>query len=400
MSEIKTSKIPRVDVVDALRGFAVMAILIIHSVEHYIYPVYPDATMQPEWLNALDSVVFNVVFSLIAGKGYSIFALLFGFTFYIQLTNQQIKGRDFGWRFIWRLVLLALFATINAAFFPGGDVLLLFVFTGLSLVVVRHMTNKAVLVIAIICLMQPVELFYFVMGFLKESFTLPDLKVGELYAIVQEGVKSGNWGVFLRENITTGQKASLMWAIGGGRFVQTIGLFLLGFLLARKQLFSYSKANMRVWVKLLITSALLFGILYPLKVEWYDNVASETIKGSIGTALDMWQKLAFTFVIVSAIVIGYYNSALEQWTKNIRVYGKMSLTNYVTQSIIGALIFFPVGLNLAPYLGYTTSVIVGFAVIALQLYFCKLWLKSHKHGPLEYVWHKATWIGGKGINKK
>ena len=61
-----------------------------------------------------------------AGKAYAIFALLFGFTFYIQSANQQRKGKDFGYRFLWRLVLLAVFATVNAAFFPAGDVLFLF----------------------------------------------------------------------------------------------------------------------------------------------------------------------------------------------------------------------------------------------------------------------------------
>lgn len=36
-----TSKSPRIEVVDALRGFAVMAILLVHSLEHFIFPVYP-----------------------------------------------------------------------------------------------------------------------------------------------------------------------------------------------------------------------------------------------------------------------------------------------------------------------------------------------------------------------
>lgn len=392
MSEIRFSKIPRVDVVDALRGFAVMAILIIHSVEHFIYPVYPEKILQPEWLNALDSVVFNVVFSLIAGKGYSIFALLFGFTFYIQFTNQQNKGKDFGWRFIWRLMLLAVFATINAAFFPGGDVLLLFVFTGISLVIVRHMSNKAVLIIAIICLLQPIELFHFVSGIINETFTLPNFGVGKLYKTVQEGVKSGSWSLFLIENITTGQKASLMWAISAGRFVQTIGLFLVGLLFARNHLFVYSEKNIRFWVKLLIISALLFGVLYPLKIEWYDNVPSKIIKNSVGIALDMWQKLSFTFIIVSSFVIAYYNSRFKKWAQHLSIYGKMSLTNYITQSIIGALIFFPIGLNLSPYLGYTASLIVGIIIFILQLYFSNTWYKKYKQGPLENLWHKATWI--------
>lgn len=395
MNETTFTKISRIDIVDALRGFAVMAIAIIHSVEHFIYPVYPDKLLQPEWLTALDSVVFNVVFSLIGGKGYSIFALLFGFTFFVQFTNQQYKGVDFRWRFIWRLMLLSVFATINAAFFPGGDVLLLFVFTGLSLVLVSKMSNKAILIITIVCLMQPIELLHFIGSRMNESYTLPDLNIGGLYGKTIESVKSGNLATFFWVNMTIGQKASLLWAVNGGRFVQTIGLFLLGFLLSRKNLFVLSKENTRFWIKLLIISSLLFGALYPLKVELYDQATSNVMKGSIGTALDMWQKLSFTLIIISSFVITYYHSSLSRRMDKFRIYGKMSLTNYITQSILGAIIFFPIGLNLAPYLGYTASFIIGILMVIVQLYISNMWYKRFKQGPLEKIWHKATWIGNK-----
>ncbi|MCG8578659.1 MAG: DUF418 domain-containing protein [Bacteroidales bacterium] len=393
MKEATFTKVPRVDIVDALRGLAVMAIVIIHSLEHFIYPVYPDKMLQPEWLTALDSVVFSVVFSLIAGKGYSIFALLFGFTFYVQFMNQQNKGVDFRWRFIWRLMLLSVFATINAAFFPGGDVLLLFVFTGLSLVLVCKMSNKTILIIAAICFLQPIELFHFIGSRLNDSYTMPELNIGGLYEIVQEGVKSGDWKTFISRNITTGQKASLLWAVNGGRFVQTIGLFLLGYLFSRKNLFVDSPDNSRFWIKLLIVSSLLFGVLYPLKVEWYDNAASAIVKNSIGTALDMWQKLSFTLVIVSSFVTVYYRSSLKTRIEKLKVYGKMSLTNYISQSIIGAFIFFPIGLNLSPYLGYTASLVVGIFIFLIQLYFNNLWFKHYGKGPMEKLWHTLTWIG-------
>ena len=88
------------------------AIILVHNLEHFIFPVYP--TEQPAWLAVLNDGVFNIIFSLFAGKAYAIFALLFGFTFYIQCHNQEKKGKDFGYRFLWRLVLLLGFATLNA----------------------------------------------------------------------------------------------------------------------------------------------------------------------------------------------------------------------------------------------------------------------------------------------
>lgn len=83
----------RIAVVDALRGFAVMAILLVHNLEHFIFPVYP--TDSPSWLSTLNQGVFT-----------SIFALLFGFTFYIQASNQRAKGKDFGYRLFQQLRFL------------------------------------------------------------------------------------------------------------------------------------------------------------------------------------------------------------------------------------------------------------------------------------------------------
>jgi len=251
----------RIQVVDALRGFAVIAILLVQSVEHFIYPVYPEVENQAAWLTVLDKSTFTLTFGLFAGKAYAIFALLFGFTFHIQFSNQKKKGIDFGWRFVWRLVLLSLFASFNAAFFPGGDVLLLFVFVGVFLVLVRHWKDKNILILSVILLLQPVEWFHFLMSMIDSSYSLPDLGIGPLYGEVIAKTKTGEWLPFLKANLYTGQKASLFWAIGAGRFLQTAGLFLLGLYIGRKEFFISSKENINFWIKTLVVSAIVFAPL-------------------------------------------------------------------------------------------------------------------------------------------
>lgn len=382
-------KSPRIEVVDALRGFAVMAIILVHNLEHFIFPVYPADS--PAWLNILDQGVFNGVFSLFAGKAYAIFALLFGFTFYIQTHNQRKQGKDFGYRFLWRLVLLAGFATLNAAFFPAGDVLLLFVVVGLVLFFTRNWSDKALLVTSVLFLLQPVEWYHYIANLINPAHHLPDLKVGEMYTEVAEYTKAGNFGDFILGNITLGQKASLLWAVNAGRFFQTAGLFLLGFYIGRKQLFVSTERNLRLWVNILIVSAVAFAPLYTLKelIMKSDTLIQQTA----GTTFDMWQKLAFTLVLVASFVILYQNKKFSSKVSNLRFYGKMSLTNYITQSIIGSLIYFPFGLYLAPYCGYTVSLLVGICTFLLQVWFCKWWLGKHKQGPLEHIWHKWTWMG-------
>ena len=353
--ESTTARTPRIEVVDALRGFAVMAIILVHNLEHFIFPVYP--TRQPEWLAVLDDGVLNVVFSLFAGKAYAIFALLFGFTFYIQCRNQAMRGKDFGYRFLWRLVLLLGFATLNAAFFPAGDVLLLFAVVSLVLFAVRNLSDRAILAIAVVFLLQPAEWFHYIMYSLDPDYALPDLGVGAMYAEVAEYVKAGNFWDFIRGNVTLGQKASLYWAVGAGRFMQTAG----------------------------------FAPLYSLK-EQIMACDDESVRQSVGTAFDMWQKLAFTFVLVSSFVILYHMEHFRKAVSALRFYGRMSLTNYIAQSVAGAVIYFPFGLYLAPYCGYTASLLIGLALFVLQVRFCKWWLAGHKQGPLESIWHKWTWM--------
>ena len=383
------NKTPRIEVIDALRGFAVMAILLVHSLEHFIFPVYP--TDSPEWLNILDNGTLNVVFSLFAGKSYAIFALLFGFTFYIQCHNQEKKGKDFGYRFLWRLVLLVGFATINAAFFPAGDVLLLFSIVGIVLFLVRKWSDKAILITAIFFLLQPIEWYHYLMSLFDPSYTLPDLGVNAMYQEVAEYTKAGNFWNFIAGNVTLGQKASLFWAIGAGRFLQTAGLFLMGLYIGRKELFVTTDSHLRFWIKTLIVAAICFAPLYSLK-ELIMQSESDIVKQTVGTAFDMWQKFAFTFVLVASFVILYQKEKFRKAVTNLRFYGKMSLTNYISQSIMGAIIYFPFGFYLAPKCGYTVSLIIGIDLFFLQVRFCKWWLSKHKQGPLESVWHKWTWL--------
>ncbi len=271
--------------------------------------------------------------------------------------------------------------------------LLLFVAVGIVLFLTRNWSDKAILITSVIFLLQPMEWYHYIANLLNPAHRLPDLRVGEMYAEVAEYTKAGNFGAFIWTNITLGQKASLLWAVNAGRFFQTVGLFLLGFFIGRRQLFITSEKNLGLWVKILIISAIAFAPLYTLKELIMQN--SAIVQQTVGTVFDMWQKLAFTLVLIASFVLLYQSKKFREKVGGLRFYGRMSLTNYVTQSIIGAFIYFPFGLYLAPHCGYTISLIIGISIFLLQLQLCKRWLRKHKQGPLEYIWHKWTWIGVK-----
>lgn len=73
-------------------------------------------------------------------------------------------------------------------------------------------------------------------------------------------------------------------------------------------------------------------------------------------------------------------------------YGKMRMTNYISQFIIGSLYFYYWGFLLGEYLRITYSFLFGIALFFCQFAFCTWWVKKHKHGPFEGLWKRLTWI--------
>lgn len=384
---IKNTLTKRIEVVDVLRGFAIMAIMFLHNIERFNLYVFPGGF---GGMTSTDHAVWDTFFFLFAGKTYSIFALLFGFTFFIMLSKQQGKGNDFGTRFLWRLLLLAAFATVNAAFFPG-EVLMLYAVVGIVLFLVRKWSDIAVLALAIFFLIQPAELFYFFRQLLDSDWSIPDQINKGMHGQVKEYIAEGTFIALVKGNTTIGQLWSMMWAIENGRFLQTAGLFLSGFLIARKGWFANLKENRKIWLAVFAVAIIATTVLHFISLEVYAD-REFIYRRSIGVAVDMWWKLSFTFIWVSLFALLYPFQLFQKITSPLKAYGKMSLTNYVTQSIIGSLLYFSYALNLAPVLSVTASLGVGVVLFLLQITFCSWWIKKYRQGPLEKLWHRLTWI--------
>ena len=73
----------------------------------------------------------------------------------------------------------------------------------------------------------------------------------------------------------------------------------------------------------------------------------------------------------------------------------MSLTNYISQSILGSILYYEYGFGLWTKTGASVSLLIAIGIFTAQLLFSRWWLSSHQQGPLEYLWKKWTWIGKK-----
>jgi uncharacterized protein len=380
----------RLDVIDALRGFAIVSIMLVHNIEHFDLIHRPPGL--PDWLRSLDALVWDTLFFLFGGKSYAIFSLLFGVTFFIQLHSRQQRGEDFRARFAWRLMLLFGFGLVNSLFYQG-DILAFYAVVGLLLIPVARLGNKAVFAIALVLMLQPAEWLV-----LLNALQHPELKLADpaSWAYFGRGsayLRGDSVVATLYGNFTNGRMAALLWSWENGRMFQMPALFMLGMLAGRLSLFVPSPESRRFWTRTVLAASLLFLPLYWLKSELRNMVASEAVRDPLSVMLATWSNLAFMLVLVSGFVLLFQAGLLARLLGIFAPLGRMSLTSYLTQSVVGSFIYYGYGLGLYKITGASQSLLIGLGLALLQGWFSVWWLGRHQQGPLEALWHRATWAG-------
>lgn len=361
----------RVDVADALRGIAVAGIILYHSVEHFnIFTQEPIVHTLPT-----DQGVADVLAWLLSGKMYGIFAMLFGLSFFIMNDNQQQKGKNFSLRFAWRMCLLALFGVINVSFYDG-DILIPYAVYGLMLIPISYLPSKWVWAIIVLLAIQPVELFCLLTG-----QTIDHTTMWEMYGILTNAHEHGTFLQNTLANLQYGIEENFRFNVFSGRMTQLLCLFILGMQLGRQRMFYNEGRNLQIWHQLLWRSALVVVVL------------SIVDYSELETWLNPIYNLMILIMIVSAIVSAWYASeGVRKALHHLCIFGRMSLTNYLLQSIIGCFIFCGYGLACYRWLGVTYAVMVGAGMVMVQYLFCRWWFSSHQRGPLEGLWRKLTWL--------
>ena len=369
----KTSNLPntRIDVADALRGIAVAGIILYHSVEHF------DIFTQEPIVHtlAIDQTVADILAWLFSGKMYGIFAMLFGLSFFIMNDNQQQKGNNFSGRFAWRMCLLFMFGVINVAFYDG-DILMLYACYGLLLIPISYLPSKAVWCIIGLLAIQPVELFCLLTGTTVDHSTM-----WELYGQINNAHEHASFWENALINLRYGFEVNFRFNVFSGRLTQLLCLFILGMQLGRHRLFYNEGNNLEIWHKILLRSAAVVIIL------------SFVDFGEIDMWLHPIYNLVILLMIVSAVVSAWYAfEGVRNVLHHLCIFGRMSLTNYLLQSIIGCTIFCGYGLGCYYKLGITYAVMVGLGMVIAQYCFARFWFSSHQRGPLEGIWRKLTWL--------
>lgn len=377
----------RINVVDSLRGFAVVGIIIIHFLEHLNFYAFPDPT-------PFEQGLWDTVFYLGASKMYAIFSLLFGLSCFIQHHNEERRGGDFRGRFAWRMLLLFGWGMLDLVFF-NGDILCTYAVLGLCLIPLVKARDWVLALVAAVLFVQPIEVVYEVMGLVRPATQMMDVGLGAMWGALYEPCANGGFLDVAQANLTYGLPLNFGWALEHGRLTQTLCLFVIGMLAGRRRLFMDEGGNSWVWKRLMVLAVVLYGITQGLLLTIDFGGMPAAVSGSLHIQLTAWRNFAMMTFYVVGILLLYYRTRLRVAIEQLACIGKMSLTDYLLQSIVGGFLFYNWGLALYHVSGHGMSFGLGLAFCVALYGFCRMWTKRFRRGPLEELWARATWIGAK-----
>lgn len=384
----------RLQVVDALRGFALAGIVVAHMLEQFIAAPRPAEGWGVESL-LIDNIVLGGQVIFVMGKFYSIFALLFGMSFAIMMENAARKGSNFSGRFLWRLTLLLLFGIAHSLIYRG-DILVVYVVIGFVLPLFYNLPNKWLWAFVSLLFLGAGRFLFFAITGKASLLSWENTPTSPEVAAYIDILKTGSFWDVVQTNFTymyTGKFDFQFGIFGRGYF--TLAYFLIGLWLVRcgymQRVGEYKTRIKKImWWSLGLT--LLF---YLLAVGAFLQLPQPPDMSSWPFVLAYniydFTNISTTVFLICAFLLLYLRKPQGR-LQSLAPYGRMALSNYIMQSLIGTFLLYGWGLGLLGKVHDWQMLIASFVFIYLQIQFSKFWLKQFYYGPLEWLWRCATYF--------
>lgn len=392
-------KASRIATVDALRGFALFGILLVHAAQWFTAGPLPGSFYQAHTNGPVNSVVQTIIGVFFDGKYYTFFSFLFGLSFALMLTrNTDSPGRFYA-RFAWRLVILGAIGLLHHIQWRG-DILSIYAILGFLMLPFGRLPNKVVLGAALLLTLnmpgRVVSLYDTLVSqpvpqqanapagqnFEKEAKAYYDLLTNGSFTTVAEA----NFYAF---------DDKMKFQVDSGRLYITLGFFLLGLYAGRRRLFQQIAANKRLFRQ--ITRVCGFGvlgiiILFVAAISIYGNNSQppKAIDLLFGFLFDVGNT-AMTVFYIAGLTLLFQRPFWQGVVHPLASVGKMALTSYILQTIIGTFLFFGYGLGLLNQLNLWQAALLTFPIFMVQVVFSQWWLARFQYGPLEWLWRSLTY---------
>ncbi len=391
--------------IDAVRGFAVLGILLMNIVGMgmpafaYIDPnYYGGATDADLWTWAVNFVLTD-------GKMRGLFTMLFGAS--ALLIADRAEGGRLGpisthYR---RMVWLFVFGMIHAYLLWWGDILVCYALAGLFIFPLRNVSPRLLIIIGAVVLAALLAFMVYA-GLALEQMHAAAVAPGAPQAAIDAWTRAsftlappaelgvqqiqGFRGGFLEALAARTQMAILLQtAFMPVSLVEAIAQMLIGMGLYRLGFFSLRWTTRGY----LIMAAIGYLIAAPFTAWLAWRAAASGFEPITLNYSDTWSALPRPFIALahaSVILLIVRAGAFAWFMRKLTAAGRMALSNYLASSIITTFVFCGFGLGLYGALSRAELLWVVAGVWAFILIWSEPWMKRFHYGPFEWAWRSLV----------
>lgn len=389
----------RYSLLDALRGFAIFGIFGVNMVASSMSWAGTEGS-SPFLLGKADQYFQHFLDAFIEGKFYSIFSLLFGIGFGLQLqrhADNGVNGLPIFKRRLWGMLFIGF---MHMMLLWLGDIVFLYAWLGFVLIAFRNKPDRYLIKAAIFCLAVPVMLyplrlinnyislatpFYALLMGLGKLAGIDVFKMNPVEMMAAPGwfdyFKANVFGFFFRQ-------ADLFDQV---RPFKVFSVFLLGYWVSRNDWHKNPELFL-AWFKkyfpVVFPAAIAINIGMAL-VSWETYFTGQWM-GLLKTVLYFLGvvplSLCYVYLFTGAYISGKY-PRLHAFT----YVGRMALSNYLFHSVLYVLIFRGPFFAMAGQVGQIACMVPVLIVFPLQVLFSRWWLQRYRFGPAEWFWRSLTY---------
>lgn len=386
MPEVNNAKLnqERIFSLDIMRGFAILGIFLVNMISFHSPFLYIDPMKW--WNDTLSKAAYSFIDIFAQASFYPLFSMLFGYGLVILMERSQRKQVNFYMIAIRRLFLLLLIGMIHAFFIWHGDILINYGVLGFILLLLLKLSGKGLMITGLLLYVIP------------NIFLTLLLAIGMLFAPEEEWSPydeqsaADSIEVYSQGSFTeiTEQRARDWYEVNNLEFfffslTYILPLFMLGAGAAKlKWLENFERYRKRLFFIMLVSG--ITGIIIKVLPYLFDrNIAMDYIQDIFGGPL---LSIAYAFIIV--FLVNRKQTAL--FLSPLAAVGKMSLSNYLFQSLVSTFIFYSYGLGFYGKISLFEGTILALAIYVVQASGSFIWMKHFYYGPLEWLWRSFTYL--------
>lgn len=382
----------RILLIDGLRGFALLGILIAHITYWFNAGPTPNDIFQ-KYTNDIGFQIagaFEGIF--VSGKFYTFFSFLFGLSFALQMES---KSFTIG-RFVWRLFILGLIGLAHSLHWRG-DILSIYFVVGLVMILFRNASDKVLIIASLLLILNlPIR----IRDGYRVFYPTPPPTAQQQKQNEQKNksywdtVKKGNYRELLMANVPA-IVDKFDFQFDSGRIYITLGYFLLGLLAGRRKWFAKWEEHrlfFKKWLKISGFATLgIIAVAVPLGIFFGSGEPKPWFNLLMSALYDVHCMLLTIFYIVGMTLL-LQKKSWQGALQNFSVIGKMALTSYLSQTLIGIILFYGVGFNLMGEVNPWICLLMTIPVFVMQIIFSRWWLSNYTYGPVEWLWRSLTYL--------